>query len=418
MSGRPNDRTVGRWAPLEDSCGARGDRIRSYRRNRRYRLNDWMKRLFLAIGASAVLVATMAPGAALARSPFPTERQVIPDRLDSSFKPAALARNERIDVFVKLAGDPVAVAQGIALDRAGGTKLSDAARARIRAGIAARQDALKGRIKAAGGTVVGQYQDAINAMRVTIPRKKVAALSRLPGVVKVQQVRVHVRGNVNTDTFIGADKAWTANQGYAGYTGYTGAGQRIAILDTGVDYYHANFGGSGDPQHFACDTGTNRTGDDDPSCKIARGGAQTFPTTKVVEGWDFMGDCYNASEDPDDPSLPTLDCPAGFSDVPAPDSDPLDCNGHGSHVAGTAAGFGVVGGKTPQRYVGAYNSTTLAANEFVIEARRGAARQDPRVPRVRVRGLLERHRRGHRPRRPGRRRRHQHVPRRGLRSVG
>ena len=46
-------------------------------------------------------------------------------------------------------------------------------------------------------------------------------------------------------------------------------------------------------------------------------------------GTDFAGDAYDASSS--DPATAT----------PHPDPNPLDCNSHGSHVAGTAAGFGV-----------------------------------------------------------------------------
>ena len=48
-----------------------------------------------------------------------------------------------------------------------------------------------------------------------------------------------------------------------------------------------------------------------------------FPTAKVVGGTDFAGDAYTGAN------------------VPVPDPDPLDCFGHGSHVAGTATGLGV-----------------------------------------------------------------------------
>src|SRR6185369_10584904 len=64
----------------------------------------------------------------------------------------------------------------------------------------------------------------------------------------------------------------------------------------------------------------------------------TFPTAKVVGGKDFAGDAYTGTN------------------TPVPDPDPLDCNGHGSHVAGTAAGLGVNGDGTT--FLGPYDNTT------------------------------------------------------------
>src|SRR5207237_5894449 len=121
--------------------------------------------------------------------------------------------------------------------------------------------------------------------------------------------------NVHGVPYIGGPLAW-------GDYGYTGAGVKIGIIDTGIDYYHANFGGSGDPADFAGADGTT----------LADGG---FPTAKVAGGYDFAGDGYDATG-------------ASGSPIPSPDPDPLDCVGtspnvgHGSHVAGTAAGEGVL----------------------------------------------------------------------------
>src|SRR5262249_20805806 len=52
-----------------------------------------------------------------------------------------------------------------------------------------------------------------------------------------------------------------------------------------------------------------------------------FPSIKIVGGYDLAGDDYDASR--------------FETSLPGSDPDPMDCNGHGTHVAGTAAGYGV-----------------------------------------------------------------------------
>ena len=120
----------------------------------------------------------------------------------------------------------------------------------------------------------------------------------------VYALPVHYIENSSSLPFIKAASAWAAT------SGNSGDGVRIAVIDTGIDYLHANFGGPGTAAAY---TANNRA--------IIEPG--TFPTAKVVGGMDFAGDAYTGAN------------------VPIPDPDPLDCNGHGSHVAGTATGLGV-----------------------------------------------------------------------------
>ena len=57
--------------------------------------------------------------------------------------------------------------------------------------------------------------------------------------------------------------------------GVLGEGIKVAVIDTGIDYLHTNFGGPGTPEAYALDTTTLN---------------EYFPNAKVAGGWDFAGD--------------------------------------------------------------------------------------------------------------------------------
>jgi len=96
--------------------------------------------------------------------------------------------------------------------------------------------------------------------------------------------------------------------------GLTGKGLRIGIIDTGIDYTHTMFGGSGSIEEFKSI---------DPTAPVAN-----YPY-KIEGGIDLVGDAFS-------PASPVKDLR-----IPRPDSNPLDVrSGHGTHVAGTVAGIG------------------------------------------------------------------------------
>jgi subtilisin family serine protease len=246
-----------------------------------------------------------------------------------SFKPLSLAGDRTVGVILKLKGDSVGQRQIEA--RRQGRELTKAERAAIREQLRNQQAPVADRIGALGGTVFERYQDAYNGLAVRIPLKSLPALADLPEVASLQPDRQVTLDNVAGVQYIRGNAAWAD-------TGRTGTGQKIAVIDTGIDYFHANFGGSGNPADFANDNHT-----------IIEPGS--FPTAKVLGGRDFVGDAYDSSSD--DPA----------KTIPHPDPDPADCNGHGSHTAGTAAGFGVL--STGATYGGPYNGTTYS-NSFTV----------------------------------------------------
>lgn len=174
-------------------------------------------------------------------------------------------------------------------------------------------------IVALGGRVDAEFRYLFNGMRLHIPASKLEALRANPHVADIQLVTryrratvtggaVNNRGgavpsNANAATEVQAKNVWAQTGSSKAGTGF---GVKVAVIDTGIDYTHADF---------------------------LRDADVTFPTTKVVAGYDLVGDDYAPGE-------------GGSKEVPVPDSDPMDCSiadggGHGTHVAGTIAGYGI-----------------------------------------------------------------------------
>ena len=160
--------------------------------------------------------------------------------------------------------------------------------------------------------VLGQVQHVLNAVFLDVPASEIPSIAADADVLRIAPVGHYKLELDETVPYIGGTAARAA--------GLTGAGVSVAVLDSGVDYTHADLGGSGDPADYAANDGN-----------IIEPG--TFPTEKVVGGFDFIGNVWPLG-------------PGGFADPPILDPDPLDdlalepgaFAGHGTHVADIIAG--------------------------------------------------------------------------------
>lgn len=183
--------------------------------------------------------------------------------------------------------------------------------------VRAEKQAFRSAAKAAGLQYKERYayDTLFNGFSVSVSRTQLSKLSRLPDVKSIHMVNtipmpVTTKASPELFTAItmtGADIAQNE-------LGLTGAGVKVAVMDTGIDIDHPDFGGNGSNH------------------------STPFPTGRVITGWDFVGDAYDAGTNPN----------------PVPDANPDDCAGHGTHVAGIIGANGAVKGVAPGVKFGAY----------------------------------------------------------------
>lgn len=128
-----------------------------------------------------------------------------------------------------------------------------------------------------------EYKTIFNGMALSVSEdiaNEIRGLSYVEEVYEDKEMHIVLMDSI---PLINADDIWNLKD--TSQRNITGKDITIAIIDTGIDYTHADLGGC-----FGS-------------------------TCKVMDGWDFVNN----------------------------DADPMDDHGHGTHVAGTAAGSGLGG---------------------------------------------------------------------------
>ncbi|MBI2651197.1 S8 family serine peptidase [Candidatus Woesearchaeota archaeon] len=145
-----------------------------------------------------------------------------------------------------------------------------------------------------------EYTKVFNGISLDITPEEAEMLKKSPYIKNVYPNYITKVSLENSVPYIKANSAWSMRdtQGRA----ITGKGVTIGIIDTGVDYTHPDFG----------------------SCTKKKYAEKKC--LKFIEGYDFVDE----------------------------DNDPMDENGHGTHVASTAAGNSAIKGVAPDAKIVPY----------------------------------------------------------------
>ncbi|OLV20249.1 S8 family serine peptidase [Deinococcus marmoris] len=198
------------------------------------------------------------------------------------FKLSSTAASARTGWFIELAGDPT----GLTAQNLGAQQTSFRAQASA-SGVQYRETA--------------SYRTLFNGFAVQASPAELGRLSRLPGVIGVYPVQQispprTSKAGLNAQALspdVQSALAMTGADLAQSQLGLSGKGVRVGIIDTGLDLGHPAFQG------------------------------------RVVAGYDFVGDDYDASQP---------------GSKPVPDASPDDCQGNGTNVAGILGGNDPAGG--------------------------------------------------------------------------
>ena len=224
------------------------------------------------------------------------------------------------------------------LVRLSGPSVAGSNDSRARETVAAEQAAVIDRILAVAPSaeVRATLQLALNAVVLSVDAADLPQIVRDTAITRVVGVSNYSQDLSETVPYIGGDTAHAL--------GARGQGVRVAVIDSGVDYTHAALSGPGTQVAYeAAWAPIPPAGSpaipllasggylvvDDPATAADNG---LFPSSKVVGGYDFVGERWPNN------------APAGGVSFLEPDPDPIAApdattfGGHGTHVSDIIAG--------------------------------------------------------------------------------
>ena len=230
-------------------------------------------------------------------------------------------RNARgpVNVWVSLDQNSVAAQRAAMAEAAGITDRTEARTSpALKAGVREyrqrvrdAQAGLAGSLASLGAKELARVQTAHNAIAVRVDAAQLTQVAALGGVAKVRPVINYELALSETVPYVGAAAVQAK--------GIDGTGVTVAVLDSGIDYTHRNLGGPGTTAAYAAAYGADPS---DPKNTTLDG---LFPTAKVIGGFDFVGDTWGVVNNQE-------------VGTRTEDPDPIDFEGHGTHVADIIAG--------------------------------------------------------------------------------
>ena len=275
-----------------------------------------MKKLTLMIGLVALIAAAAGPAGAQTRpviDPETVADSIADLRLDSpvtttnalsKIDRALLGASGRVTVSIRLTELAVAMMAGQGGQAQRGQLQRIEAQQRNFVSKLASRDA--------SSVVIASTRRSLNAVFADVDASSLEAIAAEPEVLSIKRVVDYELALPETVPYIGGTAVHND-------FGFDGTGVIVAVLDTGVDYTHASLGGPGHVDAYFQAYGENRFSGKNRSISDRYQGQLLFPTSKVIGGFDFVGERW----------------PDGNL---RPDPDPIDADGHGTHVADITAG--------------------------------------------------------------------------------
>ena len=223
-------------------------------------------------------------------------------------------RAKRQSVFVRFSGDGAAEAADESVNARSGKVAADD----VAATVEEQSDAALSvaRTEDSRAKRLFTVSNAVPGVGLRLNADAIEAVAARDDVVKISRIYPKKVANANVANLIKAINTWK-------YAGGTGEGVKVGVIDTGLDYTHADFGGVGTVEAYESALATETASD-------WRDGLPALGQAKVAGGFDFVGNDYDADPESD-----------AYQPVPHPDDNPIDCNDHGTHVSGSATGYGV-----------------------------------------------------------------------------